>query len=184
MKIEIIRSSRKTMVLEVTEEGRVIVRASMGMPQAEVERFVQKKSQWIERSLEEMQRRKQENRDLEKLSMEEIRRLSDEALKVFPEKTAFFAKKIGVTYGKITIRNQKSRWGSCSAKGNLNYNCILMLAPEEVQDYVVVHELCHRKEMNHSERFWNEVEKILPDYKERRAWLKEHGNALIERMIQ
>ena len=172
------------MVLEVTEEGRVIVRAPMRIPQAEIERFIQKKSQWIERSLEEMQRRKLENCNLEKLSMEEIRLLADKALKVFPEKTAFFAKKMGVTYGKITIRNQKSRWGSCSAKGNLNYNCILMLAPEEVQDYVVVHELCHRKEMNHSERFWNEVEKVLPDYKERRAWLKEHGSALIERMIQ
>lgn len=183
MKIEIIRSSRKTMVLEVTGEGRVIVRAPMGMPQTEIERFIQKKSQWIERSLEEMKNRKQEKCNLEKLSVEEIRRLADEALKVFPEKTAFFAKKIGVTYGKITIRNQKSRWGSCSAKGNLNYNCILMLAPEEVQDYVVVHELCHRKEMNHSARFWNEVEKILPDYKERRAWLKEHGNALIGRMM-
>lgn len=184
MKIEIIRSSRKTMVLEVTGEGKVIVRAPKRMPQTEIERFVQDKSFWIEKSLEKMQSRKQERGSLEKLSMEEIRRLADEALRVLPEKTSFFARKVGVTYGKITIRNQKSRWGSCSAKGNLNYNCLLMLAPEEVQDYVVVHELCHRKEMNHSDRFWNEVEKVLPDYRERREWLKKNGSDLIGRMMQ
>ena len=72
--------------------------------------------------------------------------------------------------------------GSCSGAGNLNFNCLLMLAPPEVRDYGVVHELCHRKEMNHSARFWKEVENILPDYRQRRAWLKENGGRLIARM--
>ena len=76
---------------------------------------------------------------------------------------------------------QKSRWGSCSAKGNLNFNCLLMRAPEEILDYVIVHELCHRKEMNHSDRFWAEVEKVMPSYKERRKWLKDHGNELMKK---
>ena len=89
-----------------------------------------------------------------------------------------YADIIGVDYGRITIRMQKSRWGSCSSKGNLNFNCLLMNAPDEITDYVIVHELCHRKEMNHSPKFWAHVEAVLPDYKERRKWLKDHGNEL------
>ena len=73
----------------------------------------------------------------------------------------------------------EKRWGSCSSKGNLNFNCLLMLAPSEILDYVVVHELCHRKQMNHSKAFWLEVEKVLPDYKESIEWLKEEGCQLM-----
>ena len=89
---------------------------------------------------------------------------------------------VGVSYGGITIRAQKTRWGSCSSKGNLNFNCLLLLAPAEVLDYVVVHELCHRREMNHSPKFWAEVERVLPDYDARRKWLKENGPGLISRL--
>ena len=99
----------------------------------------------------------------------------EQARRVLTEKTAYFAKLMGVTYGRISIRGQKTRWGSCSAKGNLNYNWKLMLCPEEVQDYVVVHELAHRREMNHSKAFYRIVEEILPDYRERMRWLKDHA---------
>lgn len=126
----------------------------------------------------------QERSNMVKLSQEEIKELADRAREVFPPKVAYYAQQIGVTYGRITIRNQKTRWGSCSGKGNLNFNCLLMLAPEEVQDYVVVHELCHRKEMNHSHRFWREVEKIMPDYKVHRKWLKEHGGRIIALILR
>mgnify|MGYP002547163680 CR=1 FL=1 len=83
---------------------------------------------------------------------------------------------MGVSYGRVSIRDQRTRWGSCSGKGNLNFNWKLSLVPDEILDYVVVHELAHRKEMNHSQRFWAEVERILPDYKARRKWLKEFGS--------
>lgn len=186
MDIEIRRSNRKTMALEVTADARVIVRAPFRVPQAQIEQFVKEKAAWIEKSLEKVKKRREEraNFNREKLSMEDIHKLANQALEVIPSKVAHYAQKIGVTYNRITIRNQRSRWGSCSAKGNLNFNCLLMLTPEGVQDYVVVHELCHRKEMNHSDRFWNEVEKVMPDYKERRKWLKEHGSSIIDSMIE
>ena len=89
---------------------------------------------------------------------------------------------MGVSYNRIAIKAQRSRWGSCSTKKNLNFNCLLMLCPEEIQDYVVVHELSHLQEMNHSPAFWAEVGKILPDYKKRRRWLRSQGEALIARL--
>ena len=93
-----------------------------------------------------------------------------------------YAAKIGVTYEHISIRAQKTLWGSCTAEGNLNFNCLLVLLPERVERYVVVHELCHRKEMNHSQKFWREVEKILPDYRELRKQLKNDGEAYLDRL--
>ncbi len=184
MEIEIRRSNRKTLALEVTPDARVIVRAPIRLPQAQIERFLEEKSAWIEKSLEKVKKRREECANQKKLSMEDIKKLAQQALLVIPQKVEHYAQEIGVTYGRITIRNQKSRWGSCSAKGNLNFNCLLMLTPEAVQDYVVVHELCHRKEMNHSDKFWSEVEKVIPDYRAKRKWLKEHGGALIDSMME
>ena len=109
------------------------------------------------------------------ISEEEIKQLTELAKEVIPQRVAFFAAQMGVNYGRITIRNQKTRWGSCSQAGNLNFNCRLMKMPPEVLDYVVVHELCHRKQMNHSRAFWEEVEKVLPDYRVTRQWLKQNG---------
>ncbi|MBR4241372.1 MAG: M48 family metallopeptidase, partial [Eubacterium sp.] len=76
-----------------------------------------------------------------------------------------------------------TKWGSCSSKGNLNFNCLLMLTPPEVIDSVVVHELCHRKEMNHSKRFYDEVLRVYPDYKKWNKWLKDNGSAIMNRML-
>ena len=75
-----------------------------------------------------------------------------------------------------------SRWGSCSAEGNLSFNVLLMLTPEEVRDYLVIHELCHRKHMNHSKSYWNEVAKYCPQYKTVRKWLKDHASPILSRL--
>ncbi|MDO4555993.1 MAG: SprT family zinc-dependent metalloprotease [Lachnospiraceae bacterium] len=94
------------------------------------------------------------------------------------EKAFAYSRIIPCDYGTIRIKNQKTCWGSCSVKGNLNFNWRLMMAPAEIVDYVIVHELCHRLEMNHSSRFWALVEKQIPDFRMRRAWLKENSNQL------
>lgn len=90
------------------------------------------------------------------------------------QRVAYYADRMGIAYGRISMRNQRTRWGSCSSDGNLNFNCRLLYMPLELVDYVVIHELAHRRHMNHSADFWNEVEKYLPDYKERRERLKQY----------
>ncbi len=123
-----------------------------------------------------------ERYDAPKLTSEELQALGEAAKRDLSARLERFAPIVGVTYGRVTVRSQVSRWGSCSSKGNLNFNRLLMLTPEPVRDYVVVHELCHRLEFNHSPRFWAEVERVLPGYRDERKWLREHGGALIARL--
>lgn len=181
MKVTVIRSNRKTVAIQVNSDLSVTVRAPRSASEKDIEEILKKKEAWISKHIEKIKKTKErlEAEPTEKLTREKVIALAEEALKVIPARVEYFARVIGVTYGKITIRNQKTKWGSCSSKGNLNFNCLLMLAPPEVLDYVVVHELCHRKQMNHSKAFWSEVEKVLPDYKEARKWLKEEGSQMI-----
>ncbi len=180
VEVTLIRSRRKTVGIRVNPDLTVTVRAPLRISKREIERILEEKSAWIQKSIDELKTYKEKNEEEEynKLNAEEIKELSARAHRVIPERVAYYAKQIGVDYGRITIRHQKTRWGSCSAKGNLNFNCLLMLSPTEVLDYVIVHELCHRKEMNHSKRFWAEVEKAYPAYKEARLWLKKNGQRL------
>lgn len=101
-----------------------------------------------------------------------------QAKKIIYERILLYQPYINEQIGVIRIKEQKTRWGSCSSKHNLNFNWKCVIAPIEMLDYIVVHELCHLKQMNDSKAFWNEVEKILPDYKKRDAWWKEHGKEL------
>ena len=193
MNITIVRSNRKTLAIQINPDLSVTVRAPIYASQREIERILKEKEGWIQKHIEKIREQEAKRKEMygekgeygksaerEYLSNEEIHKLAEKALEYIPKRVSYFAKQIGVTYGKITIRNQKTRWGSCSSKGNLNFNCLLMLTPPEVIDYVVVHELCHRKEMNHSDAFWKEVETVLPDYREQKRWLKENGWKLME----
>ena len=173
----IIRSQRKTVAIQITPAGEVVVRAPKRMPEAAIRAFVASKESWIKKHLAKISAQPQ----LPALTEAERKSLAEEAKTVIAQRVTRFAPLVGVTYGNITIRSQRSRWGSCSSKGNLNFNCLLMLAPPEVLDYVVVHELCHRKEMNHSPRFWAEVERVMPDYRIHKQWLKDHGAELLRR---
>ena len=176
------RSRRRTISIEIRPDGGLLVRAPYFTPNFEIERFVRKNRNWIIQKMQEAEKKAARREEIVPLTEEEIDRLADEALNVLPRMVESFAWRMGVTYGRVTIRNQKTRWGSCSAKGNLNLNCLLMLVPEEIREYVVVHELAHRKEMNHSARFWKYVEEILPDYRERRKWLRDNGEEIIARL--
>lgn len=182
--ITVIRSNRKTVAIQVNSDLSVTVRAPRFASQKDIERILEEKESWICKHIEQIKKKKEkyEAENTEKLTHEELMALADKALDVIPGRVEYFAKLIGVTYGRITIRNQKTRWGSCSSKGNLNFNCLLMLVPSEIIDYVVVHELCHRKEMNHSKAFWTLVEKVLPDYRDAVKWLKEEGSQIIQRL--
>ena len=174
----LVRSSRKTISIVVQPTGEVEVRCPKRCSKREIEVFVTSKEDWIRRHLEAIAERPQQP----VLSRQELKSLADKAAAALPEKVRRIAESMEVSYGRITIRSQRTRWGSCSAKGNLNFNCLLMLCPKEVQDYVVIHELCHRKELNHSTAFWAEVEKVCPDYRIHRKWLKENGSSLISRL--
>ncbi len=104
---------------------------------------------------------------------------SEQARQYLTERTLEWAQVIGVKPAALTIRDPKSRWGSCSTRGNINYSWRLLLAPVSIIDYIIVHELCHLLEPNHSKRFWQLVESFLPDFKESRHWLKTHGGVLM-----
>ena len=180
--LKLIRSDRRTISLEIASTGQVIVRAPIHMTDAEIKKFIDSKSSWLAKHLHKKEQNMELLQEEGRFTEQEMERIWELAKKVIPEKVAYYARLMGVTYGRISIRRQKTRWGSCSREGNLNFNCLLMMAPPEVLDYVVVHELCHRLEMNHSARFWAQVEKVMPDYRVPRKWLKEHGGRLMMRM--
>jgi predicted metal-dependent hydrolase len=181
MEYRLIRSSRRTIGLEITPDG-LLVRAPYGVSAAQIEQFLREKADWIASHREKLRQRTALAAAQPKLTAEELQALAEEALRVSPERVRQYAPLVGVTVHGITIRNQRTRWGSCSSKGNLNFNCLLMLTPVEVIDSVVVHELCHRLEMNHSPRFYAEVRRVFPDYDKWSRWLKDNGPAIMARM--
>ncbi len=171
--IEIVRSKRKTLSIEVKPDLRVIVRAPRSMALADIQRFVAQKTPWIEAHLARL---KAAQPDLpEAFSSDELEALKKQARAMLLPRVSELAMELGAEYGRVAVRAQVSRWGSCSAKGNLNFNCLLALCPEAVRDYVIIHELCHLKHMNHYREFWLEVEAHCPSYRASRAWLKEKG---------
>ena len=180
--VRIVQSRRKTVGIQIAKPGEVVVRAPLKYPEHGIQSLLEEKRSWIETHMRKVEQRAQEAQALSRISAEELRRLADEALVYIPPRTRYWAGKAGVQYGRITIRCQRTRWGSCTSQGNLNFNCLLMMCPLEVIDYIIVHELCHRKEMNHSARFWAEVKKVLPDYRQQEKWLRQRGRTLLARV--
>ena len=178
--VKILRSRRRTAAIQITPQGEVIFRAPLNMPRREIERILTERRDWIDRKLSAVREDAAAGRAAP-LSQEDLAALARQAKQFLMPLVEQYAARMEVTYGKITIRCQQTRWGSCSARGNLNFNCLLMLAPPQVLDSVVVHELCHRRHMNHSERFYDEVLRVFPEYHKWHGWLKENGKALMLR---
>lgn len=186
---KIIKSNRKTLEIQVKKDLSVVFRAPKHMSDREILKFAKQKESWIQKHLELMKRRNESNRASDeasepenKYTPEELENMKRYIKNLINERVASFAAVMGVSFGKITVRSQKTRWGSCSSAGNLNFNCLLALCPSEVIDYVVVHELCHLRHMNHSRAFWNEVAKYLPGYAEQKDWLKRHQSEIMRKL--
>ena len=188
MDIVVIRSDRRSFAIEIGMDKKIKVRVPRRASKAQIEEMLKAKHDWILKTLDKIEQgNTAEARDYEEakpLSSEEVKKLKKEARNHLASMTEYWAEKIGVSYGRISIRGQKTRWGSCSSKGNLNYNYLLLLCPDEVAEYVVIHELCHRIHMNHSKRFWEKIEEFCPNYRQARKWLKQNGNSLIARLPQ
>lgn len=180
-KVTIIRSNRKTLSIEL-QPNEIIARAPVCMKEKEICKFIESKKPWIDKQLMKLNERQRVLDDLEPYTQKEIKQFIAKAKLDIPKRVEFHAEKIGVSYNEITIKCQRTRWGSCSSKGNLNFNCLLVLLPDDVIDSVVVHELCHRKHMNHLAKFYAEIDKVFPDYKRCHLWLKQDGGMYLNRI--
>lgn len=166
---ELIRSRRKTLALEITGEGRVLVRAPNRLAKARIDAFVDAHAAWIARHA--ALQRERAARLPPPPTPAETAALKERARAVLPGKIAFWSAKMGVTPTGFRVTSARKRYGSCSAKNSLCFSCFLLACPEEAVDLVVVHELCHIREKNHGPGFYALLERYLPDWRERKKLL-------------
>jgi len=171
--IEIVKRRRSIrMRLSVHEDGRVRLSIPWRVSVADAQRFVAQHATWI-RSKQAVLSRRMEHR-LSLGGMGGYREHKDSAMALVLERLAHFNRVYEFVYHRVCVRNNASRWGSCSQKGNLNFHYKIIFLPQPLIDYLIVHELCHLKEFNHSARFWKLIETTIPDYRERRRLLRTY----------
>ncbi|MCX6754304.1 MAG: M48 family metallopeptidase [Candidatus Nomurabacteria bacterium] len=157
----------------VLSDGSIVATIPPYVPLIIVENFIVKKSQWILDKIEYFSKFK--GNSFKKGTHLEYLKYKNKALMLVTNRIEYFNNFYGYKWNKIVIRNQSTRWGSCSKNGNLNFNYKIALLPENAADYIIVHELCHLREFNHSHNFWNLVAKTIPDYLDIRRELKSNG---------
>jgi len=167
------RRGTRRMSLSVNCDAEVAIAAPYFVPIYLLEKFIREKADWL---FEKIEWHKKNDIHKIKNSHKDYLLLKSQALRLARKKLEEYNKIYNFSYKKICIRNQKSRWGSCSARGTLSFSYRIALLPEHLADYIIVHELCHLKEMNHSSRFWALVAREIPDYRQRRLGLKKVGN--------
>jgi len=162
------------MALHIRADGRLVVRAPRFAADNLVYRFIRENSLWIERTRRRIFERRRLAEEWRAQFPQSDAHYKEQAAELFSQRCAFYAARMGVSYKKIALTDASSRWGSCSPKGILRFHWKLVTAPPEVADYVVVHELAHLKELNHSKRFWDLVQKAAPDFRSAKKWLRDH----------
>lgn len=165
----VIYSIRRTISLSFDKNGTLTVRAPKGTKKKRIEQILEEHQGWIEKHRDRARKKAESEASL---TNERIRELKDAAKKYLIPMTDYYARLLGVSYGRVTITSARTRFGSCSSEGNISYSYRLMRFPPAAQEYVVVHELCHRIHMNHSAAFYKKIESVLPDYKKRKSLLK------------
>lgn len=164
------RKGIRSIRISVNGDGSVVVTKNSRLPIIFAEAFVKSKFTWIQEQLREVEKRPKKL--LAHYNSKDFKAYKERSLVLVHDRVAYFNKFYNFEIKNITVRNQKTRWGSCSGKKNLSFNYKILFLPEELQDYIVVHELCHLKEMNHSKKFWNLVATQVPDYKIKRQKIK------------
>jgi len=164
------RAGNRHLRLAVKGTGDVVVSAPKYFPLYLINKFITSRWEWLSKNLQ----KSKDRQDLfsKKFSTAEINLFKKNTVKLVKERLIFFNKFYGFQFNRIAIRNQSTRWGSCSRQKNLNFNCRLCLLPPELADYIIVHELCHIKEMNHGPKFWSLVAQTEPDYRLKRRQLR------------
>jgi len=170
MEYELIRSARRTMALEVTRDGRVVLRAPKYAPQAQIDAFFAAHRKWLDAHLAKQQTWLAAHPEPDAAMEQALRR---QARIILPKKVAYYAGRMQLYPTGITVTGARTRFGSCSAKGRLSFSWRLMAYPEEAIDYVVVHELAHLAHLNHGPEFYRLVASVLPDHEARRKLLRE-----------
>jgi len=173
-----LRKSKRArrMRLAVYCDGSVVVTTPHDLRETVAERFIREKTEWLFSKLAFF--KQFEGKPVARYSHDDYLKYKDNARALVQEKVERFANEHGNRYNKISIKNQKTCWGSCSRKANLNFNYKILFLPENVQDYIITHELCHLKEFNHSKRFWKLVTGMFPDYQEVKTELRKHSMSL------
>ena len=171
-------SKRRSIVIQI-KNGEVFVKAPNRTSHKYLQELVSKKQNWIIKKLEQSKVRLEEKQFTKIQDPALLTLYKTELSKYLEYKLPELALQIGVNYHRVTIKKMSSRWGSCSSKGNLNFSLFLWNTPMYVIDYVIIHELCHRRFMNHSKSFWSLVEQHCPEYKLAHKWLKTSGKRVM-----
>ncbi|MES2470822.1 MAG: M48 family metallopeptidase [Patescibacteria group bacterium] len=174
-----VRISKKARRIRLTvyHDGSCVVTLPSPSMASAADTFVKQKSSWIQSKILRFQKLGPRNVIVTKRG--DYQKYKGPALEFVRNKLEKFNSMYGFTYNKISIKSQRTRWGSCSRKGNLNFNYKIMLLPEKLAEYIVIHELCHLGEHNHGKKFWELVARAMPDYKEARRELSKTGSGIM-----